>query len=118
LLDFNRIIHVFFAFKFVQFTEAPLVHHSLTVIRIRNNGKLSRKKRSRSGAGSDKKGQDPEPDPALIRPRIRNWIWSMFISGQRCAGTGVQESVFFNRTLSRTRSRYLWLEQDPKQEWF
>jgi len=40
LLDFNRIIHIFFAFKSVQFTEATLVNHNLVVIWIRNDGKL------------------------------------------------------------------------------
>jgi len=42
LLDFNRIIHTFFAFKPVQFTEVQLVHHSFIVVRIKNNGKLSK----------------------------------------------------------------------------
>jgi len=42
LFDFNRIIHIFFAFKLVQFTEATLVHHNLIVIRLRNDGKLSK----------------------------------------------------------------------------
>jgi len=42
LLDFNRIFHIFFAFKPVQFTEAPLDYHNLSVIRIRNDGKLTK----------------------------------------------------------------------------
>jgi len=41
LLDFN-IIRIFFAFKPVHFTEAPSIHHNLIVIKIRNNGKLSK----------------------------------------------------------------------------